>query len=202
MNAQKVLISFLFLVAGAMLLVAIFYPIPTEDEIILETIEQTVPMEVVIEPVPTKSWKTSKEHFTIDVPEGWEITQHDTGDLSLIEILDPENSDVQLVIRLGLSTTLEGTPIPFEAWMNEQLLDAEKLSFCEDEKIGGEDGTCVVAEFDGAANLSYFGKIDPQTYFYISRDVEEYFLTPTQEVLDSIDFNPSRSELKEAEVIS
>lgn len=202
MNAQKTLIAILFVIAATMLAVAVFYPIPTEEELIHETVEQTVPVEVTPEPVVTNAWKTSKEHFTIDVPEDWIVRQHDTGDLSMIEIIDPENPEVQLIIRLGLSSTLEGTPISFEAWMNEQLVDADRLDFCEDQEIGGEDGTCVIVELGDESFESYFGVIDPQTYFYISKDVEEYRATPLWQVLESIDFNPTRTDLNEATVIS
>lgn len=201
MNAQKTLIIILFVIAGALLAVAALYPIPTEEELQQEVVEQIEPVDVVPEPVATKAWKTSKNHFTIDVPEGWIVRQHDTGGLSMIEIIDPENSDVQLIIRLGLSSTLSGTPISFEAWMNEQLVDADRLDFCQDRDIGGEDGTCVIAEFGDESFESYFGVVDPQTYFYISKDVEEYHATPLWQVLDSIDFDPSRADLREAEVI-
>lgn len=206
MDARKTTIILLFLFAFGLLLVAFFYPIPVaEDEDIEAFIERQTVLAPTIEPEPlmaeTKAWTTSREHFAIEIPEDWEVEQSDAGGMSVITIVDPENVDTELSIRLGLTSSLDGDPVSLQEFINIQLLEADLIEDCDVDMLGGEEVECYIATFEEGVRDVYFGKIDALTYFYIAKDHEEKRVTSMQDVLQSIDFDPTDEVLEEAEVI-
>lgn len=206
MDGKKLLVLILLFIAFGLLLAAVFYPIPIAEEgEVQEFLErqeanEELPESEAIEQ-ETSLWTTSRNHFTIEVPAEWDIQQRDAGDMSVISIFDPDEEDVVLEIHLGLTSSLDGAPISLQEFINTQLLEVELIKDCDETMIGDEDAECFIATFDDDVKTVYFGQVDALTYFYVAKDLEEFKATPMQEVLNTLNFNPDKHTLSEAETI-
>lgn len=203
MNTNKILIALLFLIAVVLLATALFYPklIDIEDRADLESVVDEETQDPTPTSVETTVWKTSRNHFTIEVSSGLTISQRDAGDVSLIEILRREDSDLskRLAIELGLSSTLEGTPISLDTWMNEQLLDADKIEECDATSFGGESAQCFLVTTHGEVQKEYYGVADALSYFKVI-----IAPVPTVEIaraFSTLNFNPTPELLESAKLI-
>lgn len=203
MKSTKVGIATLFVIGLTLIWLYVDFPVPEEDEveiIVHEMVEE--PHVVDPEEMDVTTWTTSREHFVIDVPVDWDVVQKDAGGLSKIMIYpgDREN-DVGIEIELSASRSISGTPIDFATWMNEQLVDADKLDFCTTKVLGGINVDCVVAFYDEDSEFNLFGEVDPLTYVFVRvQRIDEYELL-FDSILATIDFNPDEETLEAAQVI-
>lgn len=204
-NAQKAIIFVVFLIGIALLGYAIFYPVPPEDEV-MEELAASAPANgveappVTIEELPTTAWRTSKGQLTVDVPEGWNVTQRDAGSVSEITVTNPDAPDESLAIRLALSYVF-GQFTDFDSWMNEELVDADSLNVCEDKIVDDKQTSCVVEVNGEDVTENYFGSANTSLYFRIERPLDGSMSAYFDQIISSLNFEPTKADLAAAKII-
>src|SRR5688572_8701510 len=206
MNTSKILIALLFLIAFVLFAAALFYPklIDREDrEMVVE--EGDIVVQEPVEETETTTWKTSRDHFIVAVPSTWEVVQMDAGGESIVTISDPEDSKNELIIELALSSTLDGQPIAFNTWVNETLIEADRIEDCSVDTVLIDGADCYSVTKDGITTVEYFGVADSLTNFHIILSLQgeevDGLGSPIHLVLGSVNFNPTVEELEGAQII-
>lgn len=194
-----------FVIGIALLLYAIFYPVPREEEVINEITISDAQQESnnatsVIETLPTDLWRTSKGQLTIAVPNGWDVSQRDAGSASEITVVNPDAPDESLTVKLVLSYVF-GEFTDFDSWMNEELIDADRLNVCENTIVDSKQSSCVIEEVGGESTKNYFGSANTSLYFRIGKPVDGSMDAYFNQIIGSLNFEPTKAELADAQVI-